>query len=490
MVSIEILNIEVNIMSRIRFILIALLFLLNISAEAFRLSELNRTKRGEPNFLILIADDAGMDFGCYGNRYIKTPNIDELARIGIICEKTFLTSPQCSPSRISILSGQYPHTTRTEDLHTPLPDGVNFITTYLKQEGYFTGSNGKTHWGPNGDRQFDWYEKGRDTFELFLREAKGKPFFFWTGFFDPHRPYQKGTIGIPHTSDNVVVRDHLVNDERTRKDIALYYDEISRMDSVIGIYIEILKQEKLLKDTYIIFLSDNGAPFPREKGSLYDTGIQTPFIISGPGVPNGEVYDGLMSIIDLAPTILDLAGIKKPEDMPGMSFTPLLNGDFVISPEFVYSERNWHDCDEHMRSIRSDQYKLILNAYTEKPHGTAADLANSRSWFSLLEKKSEGELSEEQKLIFAVPRPSVELYDLSKDPKEYKNVAFDPDYRQTAEYLLVELQKWIQETDDFPPTYRTRRDHTDRITGIRYYFQNPELENDLPEKDTISVSEY
>jgi arylsulfatase A-like enzyme len=462
---------------------------LTISLVVFFLSHtsgrITGTNRGEPNFLILIADDAGMDIGCYGNPYVKTPNIDQLAKTGIICENTFLTSPQCSPSRISILSGQYPHTTRTEDLHTPLPEGTNFITTYLKQEGYFTGSNGKTHWGPNGNRQFDWYQKEFNTFESFLKEAKGKSFFFWTGFFDPHRPYQKNTIGTSHTPDRVVVRDHLVDDERTRKDIALYYDEISRMDSVAGTYIEILRQEKLLQDTYIIFLSDNGAPFPREKGTLYDTGIQTPFIVSGPGVPQDEIYGGLMSVIDLAPTILELAGIDKPDDMPGMSFSPLLNGDFVIAPEFVFSERNWHDCDEHMRSIRTDQYKLILNAYTEKPHGTAADLANSLSWFSLLDKKAKGELSGEQGLIFTVPRPSVELYDLSKDPGEYNNLAFDPGYRQTAAYLLDELQKWMQETDDFPSTYRTRRDHTDRITGIRYYFQNPELDNDLPQNDSI-----
>jgi arylsulfatase A-like enzyme len=366
---------------------------------------------------------------------------------------------------------------------------VDFITSYLREEGYFTGSNGKTHWGPNGDRQFDWYNQGFNSFDTFLKAAKGKPFFFWAGFFDPHRPYQNQTIDTPHTSENVAVRNHLVNDERTRKDIARYYDEISRMDSVIGSYIEIMKQEKLLDDTFIIFLSDNGAPFPREKGSLYDTGIRTPFIISGPEVPKGEIYDGLMSIIDLAPTVLDLAGLEKPDNMPGMSFSPLLNGDFVIAPEYIYSERNWHDCDEHMRSIRSDQYKLILNSYTERPHGTAADLANSPSWFSLLEKKAKEELTPEQKLIFTVPRPSVELYDLSDDPEEYNNLAFDPEYRQTAAYLLEALQTWMNDTDDFPSSYRTRSDHTDRITGIRYYFQVPELENELPVNDTIPAIE-
>jgi arylsulfatase A-like enzyme len=124
----------------------------------------------------------------------------------------------------------------------------------------------------------------------------------------------------------------------------MYYDEISRLDSIIGTYLDILDKEKLLDETYIIFLSDNGAPFPREKGSLYDTGIKTPFIVTGPDVPEGEMYDGLMSVIDLAPTILDLAKTEIPEYMPGMSYLPLLKGDLIISPEFVYSDRNWHDC--------------------------------------------------------------------------------------------------------------------------------------------------
>lgn len=463
--------------------ILVLSLLLSLFPESIGMTK--RTGRDTPNFLILIADDAGMDFGCYGNQNIKTPHIDQLASSGMLFENAFLTSPQCSPSRISILTGKYPHTTRTEDLHTPLPEGIKFLTTYLRAKGYFTGSNGKTHWGPNGDRQFDWYDKELSSFEDFLEATRGNPFFFWTGFSDPHRPYQTGSIADPHAPEQVVVKNHLVDDAGTRKDIAMYYDEIFRMDSVSGRYIEILRNNKLLKDTYVIFLSDNGAPFPREKGTLYDTGIRTPFIVSGPEVPEGEVYDGLLSVIDFAPTVLEIAGIDKPEDMPGMSFSPVLKGDLVVAPEYVYSERNWHDCDEHMRSIRSDQYKLILNAYTERPHGTAADLANSPSWFSLLERKQNGTLSREQTLIFTVPRPSVELYDLSSDPGEYHNLAFDPKYRQIANYLLVELQQWMDITDDFPSTFRTRRDHTDRLTGIRYFFENPELENDLPDKDSV-----
>ncbi|MFC2126705.1 sulfatase-like hydrolase/transferase, partial [Bacteroidota bacterium] len=215
---------------------------------------LDVVKKDSPNFLILIADDAGMDFGCYGNSAIKTPNIDRLTKDGLMFESAFLTSPQCSPSRISILTGKYPHTTRTEDLHTPLPDGERFVTSYLQKAGYFTGHTNKTHYGPNGNAQFNWYSKDLADFSKFVKEARNKPFFFWTGFVDPHRGYQSGTIAEPHNSENVVVRRHLVDDSGTRKDIAMYYDEIARMDSVVGSYIEILQDEKKLKNTYVIFM--------------------------------------------------------------------------------------------------------------------------------------------------------------------------------------------------------------------------------------------
>jgi arylsulfatase A-like enzyme len=353
------------------------------------------------------------------------------------------------------------------------------VTDYLRKAGYFAGHNGKTHWGEFGDAQFDWYSGDFDNFAEFLQATKGKPFFFWTGFYDPHRPYEENAIGQPHDPNQVLVRDHLVDDERTRKDIAMYYDEISRMDSVIGAYINLLKEEKMMDNTYIIFLSDNGAPLPREKGTLYDAGIQTPFIVTGPEIPAGELYDGLTSTIDLAPTLLKLAGLEVPTDMEGIPFTEVLTGEFGFTRDYVFSERNWHDCDEHMRSVRSNHYKLILNAYTEKPHGTAADIANSLSWYSLLEKKGNNTLSDEQALIFTVPRPSVELYDLSSDPHEYHNLAMDPKFRGIAYDLLGTLQEWMRDTDDFPPTKRTRMDHTDRITGIRYYDIIPELENDL-----------
>ena len=160
-----------------------------------------------PNILVLVADDLGWrDTGVYGNPHVGTPNIDRLARSGLKVVYAFGTSPQCSPSRISMLSGMYSHATRTEDLHTPLPDSVRLLPSYLQDQGYFTGMMAKSHLGPNGDRQFQWYSpETAEAFPGFLDSAGTRPFFLWVGFHEPHRPYQLTGVPHPHTNSGSVV---------------------------------------------------------------------------------------------------------------------------------------------------------------------------------------------------------------------------------------------------------------------------------------------
>ncbi len=432
-----------------------------------------------PNIIVFVADDAGWrDFGAYGNETIRTPNVDRLARNGLTFEQAFLTTPQCSPSRISILTGKYPHATGAEDLHMPLPENETILPTLLQQAGYFTGHMRKTHYGPNGEEQFQWYsEQLSQAFPGFLDERGERPFFLWVGFSDPHRGYSEGAIPNPHDPDSVFVPPYLADTPETRRDLALYYDEISRMDGQIGRFIDELERRELRENTLIIFLSDNGMPFPRAKGTLYDAGIRTPLVFSWPAqIEAGASFDGLASVVDLAPTLLDLAGQTPPDDMQGHSILSILeNSSEADGRDYVFSERNWHDADEHIRSVRTEQYKLIRNAYTELPHGTPADIGNSPSWFSLLERKQRGDLTHAQSRLFEVPRPAIELYDLSTDQWEVHNLADDRQHRSTAMELARRLAQWINETGDFPPTRRRRADHTDRVTGMRFRFDIPPL---------------
>ncbi len=434
---------------------------------------------GKPNILVLIADDAGArHFGCYGNTAIKTPHIDRLAANGVTADKAILTTPQCSPSRISILTGLYPHATGAEDLHMPLPNGVDMVPNHLRRAGYFTGHMQKTHYGPNGEAQFNWYDKGLDRLPDFLDAAGERPFFMWVGFDDPHRPYQDATIAQPHDPASVEVPPYMADTPATRADIAHYYDEISRMDGVIGSMMNVLAARGLTENTLVIFLSDNGAPMPREKGALYDAGVRTPLIFHWPGVvPAGQRHAGVMSVIDLAPTFLSLAGVKPPAQMHGEDLSPGLRQPELWHRNAAFSERNWHDLDEHMRSVRTDRYKLIHNAYVEWPFGSPADVSESPSWRALYDLKQAGKLNAAQAQLFQVPRPEIEFYDLEADPWELNNLAGESTHGDALREHFALLQAWREETGDFPAHRRRRPGYADRVTGVLYSLDVPPMYN-------------
>jgi N-sulfoglucosamine sulfohydrolase len=443
-----------------------------------------------PNLLILVADDLGWrGIGAYGNAAVKTPHLDRLARSGLRVVHAFGTTPQCSPSRISTLTGKYAHSSRTEDLHTPLLEGERILPSYLQAQGYFTGMLAKRHIGAAGERQFQWYSPGlADALPAFLDSAGTRPFFLWVGFHDPHRPYVRGEAPARHAPERVVVPPYLVDTPETRTDLARYYDEVARMDGQVGAILAELERRKLREHTLVVFFSDNGGPFPREKGTLYDEGTRTPLIFSWPAtIPAGSVYRrGLVSLIDLAPTLLDLAGAGVPEAGQGRSLRAMLaHPDTAAGRSHVFSERNWHDCDEHQRAVRTPRSKLIrTDAYTDLPLCVTADIGASPSFRALRARAETHRLTPAQQRLFEWPRARLELYDLERDPWELHNVAADPRYAKEVAELASVLQDWIEQSDDFPAAYRIRDDNTDRITGIPFSNKIPPLRNfELPPPD-------
>lgn len=466
------------------------LFLLSLSGFCFGQSGQAQPTAAAPNILVFLADDAGMDFGCYGNDRVSTPHIDRLAAEGMRFEKAFLTSPQSSPSRTSMMTGMFAHTIGTEDLHSPLQAGCRMIPAYLKQAGYRTGSLLKTHWGPEGDKQFDRMIPGgylpgqgdltEETFRnytRFLDECGQNPFFLWIGFIDPHRPYNREVCPQVNDPDRMIVPPFLADGAATRRDLADYNDEISRMDRNIGRMLAILEEKGKLDNTLVIFLSDNGMPFPRCKGSLYDSGIRTPLVARWKGhIRPGAVHtNGLVSTIDLAPTLLSVAGVQPPAEMYGHSFLHLLLDPSRHGRDYIFSERNWHDTDEYIRCIRSEKYKLIYNAYYELPHGTAADLSSSLSWYELKERQRHGALTNEQMQIFTAPRAMVELYDVENDPYELDNIADRQEAVGRTKQLARLLIEWQKKTGDHPWWKRRRADTNDRITGYPLFKKVPEV---------------
>lgn len=413
------------------------------------------------HFLIFIADDQGEgDLSCYGHPVLRTPHIDRLAAEGMRFERAFLTAASCSPTRCSLLCGRYPHNTGGEDLHDPLPADQRSLARYLRAAGYHCTSVGKWHLGEFEKRHWDRViecagrEMARKAIVLLRDRPTNQPFFFWVATTDPHRPFNKDAAATPHDPDQVVVPPYLPDHPLIREQLAAYYDEITRFDGHVGeIYAE-LKRQGVLDRTLIVYLSDNGMPFPRAKTTLYDSGIHTPLIVRYPRlVPPGSVQQGLVSIIDIAPTILKLASVRQTT-MQGRSLLPMLKGPCAPGREAVYAEANWCDFDQFTRAVRTPRYLLIRNYYWDKPLWHSVDAINSQTWTGLMEMKKRGKLSAAQAYLFVSPRPFQELYDLKSDPYALRNVVEHPQHRRQLYRLSTLLDNWRVETSDHMPPQR------------------------------------
>lgn len=423
----------------------------------------------KPNIVWLIADDqGGKDLGCYGHATLRTSNMDRMAREGLRFTDAFVTTSSCSPSRCSMFTGKYPHNTGAENLHDPLPAGQNTIAQLLRANDYYSGNSGKFHMGPHANKQFDRIEADLAAWKSILDDRpKNKPFFLSIGFSDAHRPFDRGCIDKPYTHDEVVVPPYLPDTEETREDMAGYYDEITRMDGVIGKVLNYLDQHGLTQNTMVVFVSDNGMPYPRAKTTLYDTGIQTPLLMRMPGtIQGGMVYPSMVSTIDLVPTMLELAGVFIPEDVQGMSIIKQIYDPSFSRRTTIFAERNWHDLDDHARAVRRYKVKYIRNSFPEKPLESAADCTRNAMFQKMRQLRDEGNLTAEQMLLFRSRRAKEELYDLENDPWEFHNLAYDPAYQSALQTMRNDLDTWIADTNDIPPE-KAYPDEFDPETGER-----------------------
>lgn len=430
-----------------------------------------------PNFVFIIADDIGWDdIGCYGNNVVKTPHVDRLSVEGMQFNNAFLTASSCSPSRCSIISGKYPHSNGAAELHTPLPESEIPFPLLLKQNGYYTAHAGKWHLGNFTHRAFDRYtdnngynngDGGEANWVKFLRERpKDQPFFFWLASLDAHRPWGADTFQVTFDPQEVEVPVYFADTEETRQDIASYYNEIARFDYYVGKVRAELDRQGVLKNTVIIVMSDNGSPFPRCKTRVYDSGMKTPFVVYWPEKisTGGQKTESLISAVDIAPTILELAGVDAPDSYQGTSFSAVLNDPEKEIRSEVFSEHNWHDYEAHERMVRTRKYLYVLNARPALANGGPADSKKSPTQHALNIVRDEGRLTPAQADVFVTPRPAEELFDVEKDPLQLLNLASLPDYQKVLSEMRTLLNNWREETGDTTPEHLTP-DWYDRETG-------------------------
>ena len=420
-----------------------------------------------PNIVFITGDDAGQDdLGVYGHP-VHSPHLDRIAVEGIRFTNFYVTTSSCSPSRASIWTGKYPHTAGAPNLWDPLPRGERIIPGYLREKGYFTGNVGKLHLGEArgvmyGARQFDRTytpktdriaEEPYSAMDQFLDERpRGRPFFLSVGFKEPHPPFGQRTAPHPHDPEDVWVPPYLPDLPEVRAEIAQYYDEINYLDGWVGRLMARLRREGLEQNTIVLFLGDNGAPFPRAKTTLFDSGTRVPLIVKWPGhIPPGGVADGLASAIDLLPTILEIVGIDTPVDVQGQSILPILLDPDAPGRQYVFTVRDWHDFDDHVRAVRWRHLKYVRNYYPDTPLWPATDLIAGATYQAMLRLLDRRALPQHQAIFFYAVRPEEELYDLRNDPFEFQNLVDRTEYREDLEHLREVLDRWVEEHDDLSP---------------------------------------
>ncbi len=437
-----------------------------------------------PNIVLIIADDMNWDdCGAYGHPSIRTPNIDSLAKDGLQFNHAYLTVSSCSPSRSSILTGKYPHNTGAEQLHWPLPAGSKTFAAELKNAGYYTAAAGKWHLGDAVRDHFDKiYDASKAGFvlpsgkdgqkpKMIAKQPSGcedweralderpndKPFFMWLAALDPHRAYNEGSLDPPHKASDVIVPPHMPDTPDVRKDLRLYYDEIGRLDNYVGKVLKKLESQGVAENTLVMFITDNGRPFPRDKTTLYDGGIRTPMLVRWPKmIKSGAKSDALVSAVDIGQTFLKIASADSGSfPGEGMSFEDVFADPTRPHRKYAFAEDHWHDYTDHSRAVVSHQFKLIRNDYADVAATPSADAGRAPSWQSMLQLEKEGKLLPHQRTCLIAPRPKWELYDLQRDPGELTNLFDIAAYRPVRDKLQAALVKWSEKTGDFVPSKRT-----------------------------------
>ena len=420
-----------------------------------------------PNIILIIADDVSWDdIGCYGNSVVRTPNLDRMAKEGIRFTNVFVTSSSCSPSRSSIITGRYPHNTGAAELHTPLPAHLTYFPELLKEFGYYTAHAGKWHEGPNTKRAYHTLIAGDENgpggedqwISLLKNRPKEKSFFFWLAPFDAHREWQEDKENTPVKPSDVIVPPTLVDTEETRTDLAAYYNEIGRLDSYIGRLEKELQEQGVADNTMLIFMADNGRPFPGSKTRLYDRGVKTPFIIKWPKgiIQKGSVCNSLISAVDIAPTILNIANAPASESIQGKSFVKLLNSPSKNFRNYVFTEHNWHDYEAYERGVRTSKFLYILNGRPQLANQGPLDAVNSASFKALLKAKASGTLTPVQKDLFITPRLGEEFFNVIDDELQQSNAIATPKYFRDIDRLRKILAQWQEQTGDSCPADLTK----------------------------------
>ncbi len=418
-------------------------------------------KMQRPNILWVSCEDISPDLGCYGDSYAVTPNIDRLAAQGVRYSKVYAHAGVCAPVRSGIITGMYPTTIGTHHMRCKgvPPAYVKCFSEYLRAAGYYCTNNAKT------DYQFAppmtaWDQSSRKAH--WRNRAKGQPFFAVINLGVSHesRNWPKKGEKLVHDPAKAVVPPYYPDTPVVRKNLARYYDNVTKMDEQAGKILQQLEDDGLADNTIVWFWGDHGRGLPRGKRWIYDSGIHIPLVIRVPeklrklampkepdAVKPGTVNDDLIAFIDFAPTMLSLAGVKIPKHIQGKAF---IGSQKAKAREYIFAARDRMDeAYDLIRAVRDKRYKYIRNYMPYVTRGQNIEYMNRMPTMQEMRRlNAEGKLKGPQMQYFEETKPVEELYDTLNDPHEVRNLADEPRYRGVLERMRKVHAKWVKETDD------------------------------------------
>ena len=415
-----------------------------------------------PNILWISCEDISPNLGCYGDTYARTPNLDKLATQGVRFDRAFTHAGVCAVLRSGIITGTYPISIGSQHMRSRIvtPPHIKCFTEYLRAKGYYCTNRSKTDyqfdppftaWDRQGNGHGDW--KGR---------AKGQPFFSVINLTVCHesqirhgqgrhaalqKRLQPDQIHDPDLAA-ATLPPYIPNTPEARKNWAWYHDNISEMDRQAGEILKQLEADGLADDTLVVFWSDHGQGMPRGKRWIYDSGTHVPVIMRWPGkLDAGSVREDIVTLLDMTPTMLSIAGVSPPKHMHGRI---LIGENKQPEPDYIFFHRDRMDeAYELQRGARDRRFRYIRNFEPEKTYAQGIDYMDEmpamKKWRELNQL---GQLKPAQKLWFSKPKPIEELYDCQKDPHNIKNLASDPNFAEHLSRMRNATEKWQIEVGD------------------------------------------
>ncbi len=429
----------------------------------------NKTVTGKPNIILIMGDDLTYnDIEPYGSIQVKTPHLTALAKEGMCLDNMFTSSPACAPTRQQLLTGVYPVRNGAHPNHSMVYGGTRSVAHHLQELGYNTALIGKKHYAPESSYPFQFLGgkngdngEGKDIdlrkAEAFVNASENKPFFLMVTTNQPHSPLTRGNASA-YPPDKIKLNPGFVDTDITRNNLSKYYAEITYLDSLAGVVIDIVKRTGKMDNTIIIFTSEQGSgTIPFAKWTCYDAGLKTAFIIKYPGkVKKATRSNALIQYVDIVPTLVDIAGgdpakintgVKDANGhtgFDGKSFKNILLHKSTELRDVVFGVQTTRGIINGSESypVRSARNKKYLYIHNLQPNNTFQNvLINSPLFKSWMKKDS-------ARANLYMHRPEEELYDITKDPYNLVNLASDPSLKGVKEQLKGKLASFMKQQGD------------------------------------------